>query len=153
MRCLKLTFLSLTVSLVLCAPALAQSNPTASQYDPIDPSNCDTATEVCAQSVNDGVEDFADNAEQGAGAVNDAMDGTVGAADASVLSATTGASSESASSPGPGTAEGNATAHEGLASITALPETGGASPVIPCAGVCLVGCGLLLARLALQAPV
>ena len=145
MRWFKLTFASLTLALVLCAPALAQSSPAAHQYDP---GMAET------QSVIDGVEDIAGNAEQGTAAVNDAMNDAVEgpvagtsapASSEAVLSTRTGASPENASSPGPGAGEDVATTYGGggTASITVLPETGGASPTLLGLGVLLAAAGLL----------
>lgn len=178
MRLLKLTLSSLAVTLVLCAPALAQNSPAASQYSyPIEPESCGTATNVaCAQSVTDGVHDIVDNAKQGTGVVNGAMNDAVEAPAASasaspeaVLSAETGASPESSSSPDALTAGGETDdaetdrggtgedmndgdtgeeggEGEGPAMITVLPETGGASPAILGLGVLLVAAGLMFRR-------
>ena len=166
MRWLKLTLSSLTLALIICAPALAQSSPTASQYDPLGPSSCDAATEICAQSVDDSVQDIADDAEQGTAAVNGAMNDAVAGPAAStsesgtsvpaasappeaVLSSETAASPGSVTSPatssGAGVTEGGATTGggESPSSITVLPETGGASPVLLGLGVLLVASSLL----------
>ena len=157
MRWFKLTLSSLTLALVFCAPALAQSSPAAYQYDAGD-CNSEVAGVSCAQSVAGGIEDFANNAEKGTDAVNDAVEGPIAgtstpeasASSEAVLPTGTGAPPESASSPGPDTARGGATTVDGEepVSITVLPETGGASLVTLTAGSLLVVFGLAVRRVA-----
>lgn len=57
-------FAPLTMLCLLCAPALAQSSPSASQYEPgtCPPDSCSTQ-----QSLADGADDLSDNALQGTG--------------------------------------------------------------------------------------
>ena len=127
------------------SPVLAQS-PSTCQY--VDPSTGEVVGGCNAQSsVYEGVEEIGENAGQGTDAVNDAMkDPPATAADApaasgSVLPAET-------APPEAGRTEANSE-NQGLASITELPETGGAPLLVLCAGVALVGCGLLVRRIAL----
>ena len=146
MRLFKSTIMSLAMLLVLCAPALAQDNPSASQYDAGD---CDPeAGETCLQSVGGGVDSIVDNTEQGTDAVNDAMDDASGASASpgAVLSAETEASQKVSSSPGP--TDAGPTGDKGRASITELPETGGSSPALPILGVLLAATGLLTCGIA-----
>lgn len=152
--------------LALPSPAIAQGSPSSSQYEP---GTCPAPCTAQTQSVDDSVQGLVDNAKQGTGAVNDAMDKAVEAPAASVsaspeavLSAETGTGSspESSSSPGAGTADGETGEggtgeggtsedegeDEGPDAITILPETGGASPVFLGLGVLLVATGLLTRR-------
>ena len=104
---------------------------------------------MCVQSVEDGVEGMVDSAEKGTSAVNEAMGDAVeapasgsSASPEAAPSTETGASAGDASSPGAGTPGDGAT--EGLGSITALPETGGAPPGALVSSVLLVALGLLV---------
>lgn len=122
------------VSLVPCAPAIAQTGPATEQY------------------LGESPETIADNTEPGTDAVNDAMSGTAPS------SATPSASGEAAASPagdpsgsevdGNAQTESGGTASAGTGkgsdSITELPETGGAP-------LAALGSGLLLALFGLMA--
>ena len=117
-------FASLTMLCLLCAPTLAQSSPSASQYEP---GTCPPEPAPCtSSSVDHALSDAIDNAARGTDAVNgamdDAMEGTA-ASDSAPASPEAVLSSEDASSPGPG----GAATGGGSGSITRLPETGGAS--------------------------
>ncbi len=119
MRLLGMIFASLTMLCLLCAPALAQSAPSASQYQGGGSGYCPPGS-YCAQSLADGAGDFSENAEQGTDAVNDAMEDAP--SNASAVSG--GASASGASvSPQGGSAGGSI---GGPGGITKLPETGGA---------------------------
>ena len=163
MRALKLTLLSLTTLLVLCSPALAQS-PSASQYADCASSASapsETLNIVCAQSVQGGVEDFAENAGQGTAAVNEALTEPGSSAAASTASPTSTTEPGEAAVPESGEAaerpkekagedkakeDEGAGRDEGLASITALPRTGGPSVAMLGSGALLVALGLLIRR-------
>ena len=125
---------------LLCAPALAQSSPSASQYVP---GTCpDRPNVYCAHSVVDSPDRAADSAARGTDAVNDAMQNSEASAPAA--SADTSSPAGSASSED-GSAEG---AFEGSGGeITELPETGGASPAALGSGALLVAFGLAARRL------
>lgn len=126
------------VSLVPCAPAIAQTGPATGQY------------------LGESPETIADNTEPGTDAVNDAMSGTT-------PSATPSASGEASASPagdtsgsevdGDGNAQtgsggtASASTGKGLDSITELPETGGASLVALGSGLLLAMFGLMARRL------
>jgi hypothetical protein len=130
-------FASLTMLCLLCAPALAQSSPSADQYQGGGSGYCPPGS-TCIQSLADGADDFSENAEQGTGAVNDAM----GAVSASAVSGD--ASAAPASSAGsPASYEGG-----GPGGITKLPETGGASLAALGSGILLVASGLVARRIA-----
>lgn len=126
----------ISVMVALClvvappSPALAQESSADVQY------------------VGGGADDFADNTEQGTDAVNDALNDGEGASASprAVLSAETGTSTDNSSSTEASETEDDG---EGLDSISELPETGGAPLLVLCAGVALLGCGLLVRRVAL----
>ena len=137
MRLLGMIFASLTMLCLLCAPALAQSSPSADQYQGGGSGYCPPGS-TCIQSLADGADDFSENAEQGTGAVNDAM----GAVSASAVSGDASASpASSAGSP--------AANEEGVpGGITKLPETGGASLAVLGSGILLAASGLMARRIA-----
>ncbi len=172
MRVLKSTFLSLATLLVLCSPALAQSTPTYSQYGAVVPGGsgigCPPDAEECSlQSIDDGVQGMADNAGQGTAAVNDALADPASSAEAStappastpVAASVPGATifSESGDTTGSRKVGENKAGEDenkgagrngGLASITALPETGGPSLAALGSGLLLVTLGLLIRKAA-----
>lgn len=129
-------FASLTMLVMLCAPALAQSSPSPSQYEP---ETCSSSSGACNSSVGDSPEDFVDNAEQGTDAVNDAMEGDSSPADASAVSDEAPASGGSVSPDGRPAGDGTG----GPGEITRLPETGGAPLMVLGSGVALATLGLL----------
>ncbi len=137
MRLLGVLFASLTVLCLLCAPVLAQSSPSPSQYEPgtCPAPPCDSVV----QDVGESADDFAENAEQGAAAVNEAM-GEPGASPSADASAPAGSVPHGDASAG---AEAG-----GSNEITRLPETGGAPLTALGYGVLLVGCGLMARGLA-----
>jgi len=136
LRLLGMIFASLTMLCLLCAPALAQSSPSADQYQ--GGSGYCPPGSTCIQSLADGADDFSENAEQGTDAVNDAM----GAVSASAVSGDASASpASSAGSP--------AANEEGVpGGITKLPETGGASLAALGSGILLAASGLVARRIA-----
>ncbi len=139
MRLLGMVFASLTMLCLLCAPALAQSSPSADQYQGGGSGYCPPGS-TCIQSLADGADDFSENAEQGTGAVNDAM----GAVSASAVSGDASASASPASSAGsPASYEGGVPG-----GITKLPETGGASLAALGSGMLLAASGLVARRIA-----
>ena len=129
-------FASLTMLCLLCAPALAQSSPSATQYQGGGSGYCPPSS-TCAESLADGADDFSENAERGTDAVNDAINGAP--ADASAV---TGAASAAP------TSGESAAAYEGggPGGITALPETGGASFATLGSGILLTAFGLMAVR-------
>ncbi len=135
-------FSSLTMICLLCAPAPAQSSPSAAQYRDGGSGYCPPNT-TCVQSLGDGADDFSENAEQGTEAVNEAMEDASPPADASAVSGDVSAPAAPASSAGgPAAYEG-----EGPGGITALPETGGASLAALGSGVLLAVSGLMARRI------
>jgi hypothetical protein len=141
LRGLKVSLTSLTMLLVLCAPALAQSAPAASQYSAeYRPGSCDlgAAESQVNASVGAGACDSAENAGQGTVAVNGALTGT-----ASSASPSASPESASAESDDDRSGDGEKNPEKGLASITELPETGGAP-------IGALGLGVLLAALGLM---
>ena len=152
MRWLGVVFASLTMLCLLCAPTLAQSSPSASQYEPCPPGSDSDA--CAASSVDDSVRDVVENAEQGTDAVNDAMDDAAeGSASASaspeaVLATKIAASPEAAPSPGPDATQGSEAPGGEPGSITELPETGGAPLAALGSGALLMILGLTARRLA-----
>ena len=126
-----------TATLVPCGPALAQGSPSAAQYT-VAPGDCPSNSRnvACIQSVEDGAEACAENAGQGSGAVNDAIDGTAPPASASAESS----AGESAVSANADTEAGG----EAVASTTRLPETGGVPGATLGLGSALVVLGLAL---------
>ncbi len=185
--------LALTASLLvlmLSSGALAQSVPSASQYEsgqgarscPAGTASVqpDTGADLAAEggqvsaSVGDGPCAAADNVGQGTAAVNDALTGTTSSASAASAPGETPvppkdvasksikpAPDGTSASPG-GAASGRgvdedetatkdetangeaASAGEGLASITELPKTGGAPPIMLLSGAMLVALGLAI---------
>ena len=140
-------FASLTMLCLLCAPTLAQSSsPSASQYEP---GTCPPGSpgSLCAQSLADGADDFSENAGPGTDAVNEALGEPEASANASSVSP---GSVESVASAESSSTEGDAASEEGEApaSITKLPETGGAPLAALGSGVLLVAFGLTAHRLA-----
>jgi hypothetical protein len=155
LRGLKVLLTSLTMRLVICAPALAQSAPAASQY----------RTNTCPKGVDDGPQQdqvdasagdaacaAAGSTGQGTDAVNDALDGTSSAS--ASASTESSASAESSASPeggdvtGSGTdaasADGEAGGYDrALASLEELPETGGAPLTVLGSGLALTTLGLV----------
>ena len=119
MRWLKLTLAFLTATIVLSAPALAQDD-----GDPKSPAEDQYDSE--AMSTGDIPKTLAGNAADGAGAVNEALDG---------------GSKGSTGTDGSG---GSDNTPEKVAGLTMLPETGGAPLVGLCAGVLLSAAGALL---------
>jgi hypothetical protein len=116
LRLLKLTVASLLAALMLSTPALAQG------ADPDTPADSQYDVDSEALSTGDIPKTLADNAADGTGAVNDALEGS-------------GSS---------GSSGGSDDAPEKVAGLTVLPETGGASLAGACAGVLVSGAGLLL---------
>ncbi len=117
MRGLKLTATLLMILLASCAPALAHSPNAAAQQYSASPS---------ALEVGDVVRDAADAAARGTGALNGALsDDKSSAAAAATLS-----------DADPPDSDGK------VAGLTELPATGGASPLLPGAGILLVMTGL-----------
>lgn len=156
----------LVLALLLISPsqALAQGSPADSQYD-----TCGSRSVACVQYIGDAPETFTDNAGQGTSAVNDALAGPPSSVSTSGSTApieagpsgpsSTSASPVSASAPGDeggaaeddaatdGRAGGAAGQAGGLASITELPETGGAPFPVLIAGVLLLSGGLCALRM------
>ena len=122
----------LVASLFIRTPVLAQTAaPANSQY--ADCSSSEASVDACA-NVGDGIEAFSENAHQGTGAVNEAMQRPGSSAGANT-SGSTGASVA-------GDENEASESDEIPASITTLPETGGASPATFGLGVLLVMLGL-----------
>jgi hypothetical protein len=122
-------FALISASLITCAPATAQSSsPSAAQY--ADCSSSELAEGACAAAldVGDGADTVAENAGQGTDAVNEAM---------------TGAEASAASSASPSASPESET----VASITRLPETGGAPAAALGSGALLVLLGLAIRRI------
>ena len=140
-------FASLTMLCLLCVPTLAQSSsPSASQYEP---GTCPPGSpgSLCAQSVADGADDFSKNAGQGTDAVNEALEKPEASANASSVSP---GSVEPVASAESSSTEGGAASEDGEApaSITRLPETGGAPLAALGSGILLVTFGLIACRVA-----
>lgn len=142
---------------LFCAPTLAQSSPSASQYPGGGSGYCPPGN-LCAQSVNDGADAFSENAERGTDAVNDALSGTSSAsasAPAEGPTSTEGsASTESSVSPESSDLAGSETdaasadgeaggGDRALASLKELPETGGAPLMVLGTGLALTTLGLM----------
>ena len=142
MRLLGMIFATLTMLCLLCAPASAQSSPSASQYQGGGSGYC-PPNSLCTQSLVDGADNFSENAERGTDAVNEAMEGASPAADASAVSG------DASAPPGPASAEGSPAAYEGggPVEITVLPETGGAPLAALASGVLLTAFGLMARRI------
>lgn len=117
----KLILASLAISLAFATPALAQSNAASGQYTP-----CPDRPNVgCVNSIEDGVKTVTENAAKSAEASGEALTGgEAGPFDE-------GASVE----------KGSSVAR--AAGIDRLPDTGGASLLIPGVGLLLVATGLL----------
>ena len=126
-------------ALLALRPALAQGSPSAAQYQGGGSRYCPPNT-TCAESLGDGADDFSENAEQGTGAVNDAMEG--------VPSNASAISSDASTPAAPAFSAGGPAAHEtgGPDGITALPETGGASLAALGSGMLLTAFGLMALR-------
>jgi hypothetical protein len=145
-------------SLVLCVPALAQSSPPAGQY--VDcTSAADDVVECVGQSTADGTEAAANNVGQGTDTVNDAMSGTISSSTGTPASARASASPDVAATGSEANAADIASASEesggkgergGPASITELPETGGAPLAALGSGVLLTILGLTARGLAMR---
>ena len=129
---------------LLCAPALAQSSPAASQYEP---GTCPPGStgSLCAQSVADGAGDFSDNAGEGADAVNKTMKEPEAEAVADSEASPSVDSTADSIPPegGPASAEAG-----GSGGIKSLPETGGAPLAAPGSGILLAAFGLIACRVA-----
>lgn len=123
-------------------PALTQSVPSTCQYEG---GPCPTSAEV--QDLGDGADAFSENAGPGTDAVNEALGEPEASANASSVSP---GSVESVASAESSSTEGGAASEEGEApaSITRLPETGGAPLAALGSGVLLVAFGLTAHRLA-----
>ncbi len=117
MRGLKLTATLLMILLASCAPALAHTPNAAAQQYSASPS---------ALEVGDVVREAADAAARGTGALNGAL------------------SEDKSSAAAAATISGGDPPDSGgkVAGLTELPATGGASPLLPCAGTLLVMAGL-----------
>ncbi len=126
---------------LLCTPALAQSSPSAAQYQGGGSGYCPPSS-TCIQSLADGADDFSENAERGTGAVNDAM-ADASAADTSAVSGDASAPAAASSSAG------SPAAYEdgGPDGITSLPETGGAPFAALGSGILLAALGLIARRI------
>ena len=120
MRWLKLTLAFLTATIVLSAPALT---PALAEDDGDPKSPAEDQYDSEAMSTGDIPKTLAGNAADGAGAVNEALDG---------------------GSKGSGGSGGSDNTPEKVAGLTMLPETGGAPLVGLCAGVLLSAAGTLL---------
>ena len=150
MRLLGMIIASLTLLCLLCAPALAQSSPSASQYQGGGSGYCPPNT-TCVQSLGDGADDLSENAEQGTDAVNDAMEDAPSNASAvsGGASASDGVESVASATAESSPTEGDVAGEdgEGPASITRLPETGGASLAALGSGILLATSGLMVRRI------
>ena len=151
MRKLKVLLTSLTILLVFSAPALAQSAPAAGQYgvDKTCPNGFedDGSSQGDAASVGDGPCAAAENAGQGTAAVNEALSATDSSTSASAESSAESSAGVSASSGSSASADARSEAvDETAASITQLPETGGAPPATLGLGAVLVALGLTARR-------
>lgn len=118
MRGLKLTATLLMILLASCAPALAHTPNAAAQQYSASPS---------ALEVGDVVRAAADAAARGTGALNGALSEDKSSAAAAAATISGG---------DPPVSDGK------VAGLTELPATGGASPLLPCAGTLLVMAGL-----------
>jgi hypothetical protein len=118
LRGLKLTATLLMILLASCAPALAHTQNAAAQQYSASPS---------ALEVGDVVREAADAAARGTGALNGAL---------SEDKSSSAAAAATISGGGPPDSDGK------VAELTELPATGGASPLLPCAGILLVMAGL-----------
>ena len=147
------SFMALMATLALVSPAHGQSasasaGPDDSQY--VDCSSEAAADGCSAATLGDGVEAMGVTASQGTAATNEAL----GSPTADVLASSppspdsASASAASAASRETTPSDDGTDGGEGTPGIEVLPETGGAPLLGLCAGVCLLGCGLLLARLA-----
>ncbi len=159
-RALLVALLASSLALALSSEASAQS-PSASQYADCPSSTLEGVSANCILSIGDGVEHIAANAGQGATAVNEVLTEPVSSAAASTASPTSTTapgeaavpeSSETAKRPKEKAGEDKAKEDEGagrdkgLASLTALPETGGPSLAVLGSGALLVALGLLIRR-------
>jgi hypothetical protein len=161
LRGLKVLLTSLTMLLVICAPALAQSAPAASQYRT---NTCPKGIEGGPQqdqvnaSAGDAACATADSTGQGTDAVNDALGGTSSASASAPAegsastegsaSAESSASSESSDEAGnekdAASTDGEAGGDDrALASLEELPETGGAPLMVLGSGLALTTLGLM----------
>lgn len=137
MRLLGMIFASLIMLVMLCAPALAQSAPSACQYRP---GPCPSGATI--QSLDDGADAFAQNGARGTDAVNDAMEDVPSPADAPAVPG-------DASVPAaPADSEGSPAGYEsgGPGGTTVLPETGGAPLAALGSGILLVVFSLIAYR-------
>ena len=143
-----------TLALVSIPPAHAQSASASASPDDSQYVDCSSGVAVdgcTAATIEDGVEAMGETASQGTAAMNGALGSpTAGvlassppSPDSASASAASTASGETATPSDAGTSSG-----EGTPDIEVLPETGGAPLLGLCVGVCLLGSGLLLARLA-----
>ena len=123
-------------------PALTQSVPSTCQYEP---GPCPSSAEV--QDLGDGADAFSENAGPGTDAVNEALGEPEASAKASSVSP---GSVEPVASAGSSSTEGGAASEDGEtpASITRLPETGGASLAALGSGILSVTFGLIACRVA-----
>ena len=96
MRLSKLAFSSLAMLLLFCAPALAQSGPSADQYRGGGSGYC-PPDRYCVQSLTGGADDLSKNASKGAAAVNEAMVEPEASASAEVSAVSGGASAPAGS--------------------------------------------------------
>lgn len=141
-----------TLALISTPPAHAQSTSASAGPDESQYMDCSSgAAEGCtAADIEEAIEAMGETASQGTAATNNALGSpTAGvlassppSPDSASVSAAPTASRETIPSDD-GTDRG-----KGTPGIEVLPETGGAPLLGLCAGVCLLGCGLLLARLA-----
>lgn len=122
---------------LFCAPAPAQSVPSAAQYE--GGSGYCPPNRMCVQSLGDGADAFSDNADRGTDAVNQAMEEPEASTGAS-----TGASAVSVAPASTESDSGSGEAAVGPGGITQLPETGGAP-------LAALGSGMLLVTLGLAA--
>lgn len=138
-------------SLVFCVPVLAQSAPSAAQYEGGGSGSC-PPNMACAQGVEDGINDLPEHVGQGTGAVNDALaepEASAGTSTAPSGSVKSAVSEPSVSEPAGSAPAGSVTNNDGgteagvPGSITELPETGGASLTALYSGVLLVMAGAL----------
>lgn len=125
MPTLKLILASVAISLALATPALAQNGASSDQYD-----FCSgRPTVACVQSLQDGVKAAAENAAKSAEASREAL-----------------------TNDDSGTGDNNAPTEKGSSiaresGIKRLPDTGGASTLIPGVGLLLIAAGLLRSRI------
>lgn len=138
MRLLGITFASLAMLCVFCAPLLAQSAPSTCQYRP---GSCPSGATI--QSLDDGADAFAQNGGQATDAVNDAMEDASPAGASTVPGDASTPAAPTEPAGGPAGYKGG-----GPDGITTLPETGGASLVVLGSGILLLVFGLMARKVA-----